>query len=157
LVFTNNILQNGADAVALYLGNDTDFPNGTAVTATNLVDAVVYENNNPDDRELIDTLTPGQAQVNENERGASFTQSLQRVTDGAGGARNTTAFTQAPSTPGAANALPATPAANAVATQKVHDVQGNGASSPIVGTTVTVEGIVVGDFQAGDSDVGHSL
>ena len=85
LIFANNSLQNGADAVAVYLGNAADFPNGTAVTAANLVDAVVYENNLPDDRGLIDVLTPGQAQVNESERGAGVTQSLQRVTDGAGG------------------------------------------------------------------------
>src|SRR5690606_31627548 len=31
-------LQNGADAVAIYQADDTDFPNGTAVTSTNLVD-----------------------------------------------------------------------------------------------------------------------
>ena len=111
LIFANNSLQNGADAVALYLGNAADFPNGTAVTAANLVDAVVYENNHPDDRGLIDVLTPGQAQVNETERGAGVTQSLQRLTDGAGGQLNTTAFTQAASTPGAANLLPATAAA----------------------------------------------
>ena len=30
----------------------------------------------------------------------------------------------------------------------IHDVQGSGAASPLVGQTVTVEGIVVGDFQA---------
>ena len=30
---------------------------------------------------------------------------------------------------------------------KIHDVQGNGATSPIVGATVTVEGIVVGNYQ----------
>jgi predicted extracellular nuclease len=31
----------------------------------------------------------------------------------------------------------------------IHDVQGSGASSPVVGQDVTVEGIVVGDFQGG--------
>jgi uncharacterized repeat protein (TIGR01451 family) len=31
---------------------------------------------------------------------------------------------------------------------KIHDVQGNGAATPIPGSTVTVEGIVTGDFQA---------
>nr|MBC8426272.1 hypothetical protein [bacterium] len=31
-----NLIQNVADAVALYTGNDTDFPNDTPVTATNL-------------------------------------------------------------------------------------------------------------------------
>ena len=35
LIFANNSLQNGADAVAVYLGNAADFPNGTAVTAAN--------------------------------------------------------------------------------------------------------------------------
>jgi predicted extracellular nuclease len=158
VVFANNSLQNGADAVAIYLGSAADFPNGTAVTAANLVDAVVYENNHPDDHGLIDVLTPGQAQVNEAERGAGATQSLQRVPDGAGGALNTTAFTQATPTPGAANVLPATPAASGTVTHMIHDVQGNGASSPLsTGTVVTIEGVVVGDFQSGDSEVGRSL
>jgi uncharacterized protein len=31
----------------------------------------------------------------------------------------------------------------------IHDIQGNGLASPMVGETVTVEGIVVGDYQAG--------
>ena len=30
---------------------------------------------------------------------------------------------------------------------KIHDVQGNGATSPIIGSTVTVEGVVTADFQ----------
>ena len=34
-----NLLQNGADAVALFTGDATDFPNGTAVPTTNLLDA----------------------------------------------------------------------------------------------------------------------
>ena len=42
LVFADNLLQNGADAVALYAANATDFPNGTSVTTTNLRDAIVY-------------------------------------------------------------------------------------------------------------------
>lgn len=35
------------------------------------------------------------------------------------------------------------------AEKKIHEVQGNGASSPLVGQTVIVTGIVVGDFQDG--------
>ena len=42
IVFPNNTLQNGPDAVALYSANAADFPNGTAVTSTNLIDAIVY-------------------------------------------------------------------------------------------------------------------
>ncbi|MCC6299341.1 MAG: ExeM/NucH family extracellular endonuclease [Anaerolineales bacterium] len=34
---------------------------------------------------------------------------------------------------------------------KIHDVQGNGAASPLVGQTVVVTGVVVGDFQDGAS------
>jgi len=34
---------------------------------------------------------------------------------------------------------------------KIHEVQGNGLSSPLVGQTIAVEGIVVGDFQDGAS------
>ena len=37
--------------------------------------------------------------------------------------------------------------------KKIHEVQGNGSTSPLVGVTVIVEGIVVGDFQ---DDVGVS-
>ncbi|HKI05103.1 MAG TPA: ExeM/NucH family extracellular endonuclease [Thermoanaerobaculia bacterium] len=39
----------------------------------------------------------------------------------------------------------------------IHDVQGNGAATPIPGATVTVEGVVVGDFQAGDQLQGFFL
>lgn len=47
ILFPNVTLQNGPDAVALYLANDTDFPTGTAATTTNLVDAVAYGSSAP--------------------------------------------------------------------------------------------------------------
>lgn len=47
ILFPNVTLQNGPDAVALYLANDTDFPTGTAATITNLVDAVAYGSSAP--------------------------------------------------------------------------------------------------------------
>jgi len=34
----------------------------------------------------------------------------------------------------------------------IHDIQGSGDSSPLVGQTVIIEGIVTGDFQDGDAD-----
>ncbi len=37
------------------------------------------------------------------------------------------------------------------AEKKIHEVQGNGSASPLVGQTVIIEGIVVGDFQDGAS------
>ena len=85
-VIDSNILQNGADAVAILAGNATDFPAGTAVTTANLLDAVVYGTDDTDDPGLLALLNPGQPQVNE---GSGGTQSIQRCPNGQGGARNT--------------------------------------------------------------------
>ncbi|MCU4164247.1 choice-of-anchor J domain-containing protein [Carboxylicivirga caseinilyticus] len=93
-------IQNGADAIALYSGSATDFPNGTPVTSNNLVDAVVYGTNDADDTGLIDVLTPSQVQLNDDTE-----NSLQRNTDGAGGALNTSEFYARTPTPGATNEL----------------------------------------------------
>jgi hypothetical protein len=56
IIFPDITLQNGADAVALYAANGSDFPNGTGLTTTNLVDAIVYGNNNPVDSTLLTGL-----------------------------------------------------------------------------------------------------
>lgn len=102
-------LQNGADAVALYVGNATDFPDGTSVTTANLQDALVYGTDDPDDAGLLVLLNAGQPQVNENGGGSGTTQSSQRCPDGAGGALNRSVYLQAAPTPGAANSCPALP------------------------------------------------
>ncbi|MCP4707298.1 MAG: hypothetical protein GY869_01620, partial [Planctomycetes bacterium] len=107
LVFNNNTLQNGADAVALYIGDDTDFPNNTAITTTNLLDAIVYDTNDGDDGGLLVLLNPGQPQVNEwggpaNNPGPSN----QRCPNGSGGQRNTDTYIQADPTPDAPNDCP---------------------------------------------------
>lgn len=39
----------------------------------------------------------------------------------------------------------------------IYDVQGSGATSPLVGQTVTVEGVVTGDFQENDADTDRDL
>ena len=39
-IVPENIIQNGADAVGVYLGNETDFPDGTLATTTNLIHAL---------------------------------------------------------------------------------------------------------------------
>lgn len=43
LVISPNLIQNGPDAVAIYQASDTDFPEGTLATQTNLIDALAYE------------------------------------------------------------------------------------------------------------------
>lgn len=40
---------------------------------------------------------------------------------------------------------------------RIHDVQGSGASSPLEGQSIIVEGIVTGDFQDGDADEQSNL
>jgi hypothetical protein len=51
-----NIVQNGADAVAIYTGDATGFPNGTVPTTTNLVDAIVYGTDDEPDPALLASL-----------------------------------------------------------------------------------------------------
>ena len=53
------LLQNGADAVALFAGNASDFPNGTAITTTNLQDAIVYDTDDADEPGLLVLLNAG--------------------------------------------------------------------------------------------------
>ena len=40
---------------------------------------------------------------------------------------------------------------------RIHEIQGDGATSPLEGETVTVEAVVVGDFQNGDADTSRNL
>lgn len=104
LVINNGSVQNGADAVALYQGVlASDFPNDTAITLDNLVDAIVYDTNDADDAELLVLLNAGQPQVNEGGNGSSAADSNQRCANGTGGARNTETYLQATPTPGATN------------------------------------------------------
>ena len=143
VAFTNNGLQNGADAVALYTGT----PPATA-TSDNLVDAVVYDTSDGDDAGLLAAL--GQTvQHNENGNGAKDTEALARVPDGTGDW-----VAQAP-TPGAVNEIVAPPTIT-----KIHTVQGNAGTgngavagtddrSALTGSIVTIEAIVTADFQDG--------
>lgn len=110
--FPTDTLQQGADAVALFQGDAANFPNGTAVKTTNLLDALVYDTSDPDDTGLLVLLNAGQAQVNEAGANDSPAHANQRCPNGGGGQRNSTTYAQAPPSPGAANNCNAvTPAA----------------------------------------------
>lgn len=98
-----NLIQNGADAAALYQANDADFPNGTAITTDALIDALVYGTNDGDDAGLLPLLNPGEPQVNESGEGDSSNHSSQRCPNGAGGGRNTSTYMQSEPTPGMDN------------------------------------------------------
>jgi len=105
VIFPGDGLQNGADAVALYTGNATDF-NNTPITLTNLIDAVVYDTDDADDPGLLGLLNAGQPQVDEHGGGFGACHSIQRISNGSGGPRNTNTYQALPPTPKAANFVP---------------------------------------------------
>jgi len=76
-----SVIQNGADAVAVYQANTSDFPEGTLATTINLIDALMYDTNDPDDTDLMALLGLTE-QINEGENGNHTTESIQRDTDG---------------------------------------------------------------------------
>ncbi len=138
IIFGNGVLQNGADAVALYVANASSFPSGAAVTTTNLVDAVVYDTDDADDPGLLVLLNAGQPQVNENGAGDVVNHSSQRIPNGSGGARNTDTYAQFPPTPGAENVGPPPPVM-----AEIFEIQGSGFISPLANQTVITANNVV--------------
>ncbi|MAB47841.1 MAG: endonuclease I [Flavobacteriaceae bacterium] len=82
VLISENVIQNGADAVGIYQASVSDFPEGTLATQTNLIDAMVYGTNDADDTVLMSLL--GET-VQYNDNGTSSTQrSIQRFVDGMG-------------------------------------------------------------------------
>ena len=79
LIISSNIIQNGADAVAIYEGSSNDFPEGTLATQTNLIDALAYDTSDSDDTVLMGLLGVTE-QINEGSSGN--TNSIQRNNDG---------------------------------------------------------------------------
>lgn len=81
LVFPNGKIQNGPDVIALYQANASNFPDGTTVTATNLVDAIAYSTAAAVATNLMTALGLS-VSTNENVNGLATTQSIQRKNDG---------------------------------------------------------------------------
>jgi hypothetical protein len=80
-------ISNGEDAIALYVGNATDFPNGTAPTSADMIDAAVYGTGDPTATALIaglglDILVPGYFQLDETAQQFGADLSLSRIPDG---------------------------------------------------------------------------
>lgn len=82
-----NVIQNGQDAVALFVGDASDFPNATAaadwVAGATLVDAVVYATGEAEDLALLAAFSLS-AQIDESANGNSVTESVSRDGDGGG-------------------------------------------------------------------------
>ena len=123
------LLQNGPDAVALYIGHASDFPVGKIVTTGNLLDAVVYGTDDPAPANLMPLINAGQRIVNENSTGSGTTQSSQRCPNGMGGFRNTSPYYPGAPTPGAANNCPATRLPSDVVISQVYGGGGNGGAT----------------------------
>jgi hypothetical protein len=128
--FTTNGIQNGQDAVALFNDVIGNFPTGTAITTTNLVDALVYGTADPDDAELQVLLNPGQTQFSEGTGATAPFYSCSRIPNGAGGARNTDTYQQGIPSPGASNQ--AIPVLTWDATTFVEAVANDGSISTVV-------------------------
>lgn len=81
VVIAPNLIQNGADAIAIYLGDDTDFPDETLATQINLIDALMYDTSDADDTDLMELLGET-VQINENGNGKKDMESIQLNNDG---------------------------------------------------------------------------
>jgi endonuclease I len=80
-IIPQNTIQNGPDAVAIYLGNADDFPLLTPATSLNLIDALAYSGNSSEPSALMSILGIT-ACTNENSNTFSDSQSIQRKEDG---------------------------------------------------------------------------
>ncbi|MFD2433156.1 hypothetical protein ACFSO9_06090 [Mesonia maritima] len=81
LVIPANVIQNGADAVAIYQGTPSDFPDGTLATTNNLIDALVYGTGDSDATTLMSLLGVSQ-QIDEDVNNNKDFESIQRANDG---------------------------------------------------------------------------
>lgn len=79
LIISQNVIQNGADAVGIYQATVNDFPEGTLATQTNLIDALIYDTNDSDDTVLM-TLLGETEQYNDNGTNTN-PKSIQRYVD----------------------------------------------------------------------------
>ena len=177
--FLNNALENGTISLLLVkefsgaAGNDLDTDNDGVLDGTpwsEVTDGVAVSDGGAGDRTYTATvLAPGFG-------GSAFTPGgASRIPDGidtdavadwtvndfdlAGipGFAGTPVVGEALNTPGAPNELYVPPVTGNCgdAATFIHDIQGSGPTSPLVGTQVFIESVVVGDFQNnGESDDG---
>ncbi|WP_395047404.1 endonuclease [Flavobacterium sp.] len=75
-------IQNGPDAVGLYLGNAADFPINTTAHASGLIDALAYSNNASTQPTALMGILGLVTCINENQNSLATSQSIQRKNDG---------------------------------------------------------------------------
>ncbi len=102
----SNAIQNGQDAVAIVRASATKYPTGSdalLIEQADIIDALVYDTNDSDDSVLLELLTPGQAQINEDGNDDKDIHSNQRCPNGSGDLRDTSTFDQFEPTAGQPN------------------------------------------------------
>jgi hypothetical protein len=77
----DNVVQNGADAVAIYQDDASSFPNDTPISLTNLIDVFVYDTSDGDDSGLLNGFNVT-IQYDENAAGDKDNHSNQLKSDG---------------------------------------------------------------------------
>ncbi|WP_375234693.1 endonuclease [Winogradskyella sp.] len=85
IIIPVSVIQNGADAVAIYTGTPDDFPNLTPATINNLMDVIVYDTSDADDTVLLNTFRadPRFSSLQQiNEGSGNNTNSIKRNNDG---------------------------------------------------------------------------
>lgn len=78
----NATIQNGPDAVALYQGNDSDFPLNTTAHNSGLIDALAYSNSATIQPTALMSIFGITVCTNENQSLNAATKSIQRLNDG---------------------------------------------------------------------------
>jgi hypothetical protein len=81
MLFPQNTIQNGPDAIAIYFQDASNYPIDTPANATNLIDALVY-GTGATQASNLKTILGVSTQVNENINSAAASQSIQRKNDG---------------------------------------------------------------------------
>jgi len=82
IIFPSATIQNGPDAIGLYLGNASDFPLNTVATATGLIDAIAYSNSATVQPTTLMSTFGITICTNENQTNLASTKSIQRKADG---------------------------------------------------------------------------
>jgi len=96
-------LDDGAAAVALVIGDGSDYPNGSPLATDGVIDAVVYDSGQADVAGLLALLEAGEPQIDEDANSTATSDSLQRCPNGSGGPRRTSTYAATSPSAGTAN------------------------------------------------------
>ncbi len=104
-VLPDNSLEDGADAVAIYYADASNFNIGDGITTNDILDALVYDSGQADDVGLLTLMNNSEPQIDENSNGNASSESMSRCPDGSGGSLNSNTYQATTPTPGLLNNL----------------------------------------------------